>query len=335
MKKLVSLVAALAMVATFAMSAAAADWNFYGSARIETYYESVDQTGVSDSENFNLLLAGNSRIGANVKVSDELTGRFEYSSAPGLRLLYANWNFGAGSLLVGQDYTPVGMFFSNSMKDGNTGLIGYGTIYGGREPQLKLRFGDFQLAAIENPTAAVAGFTNENTLPRLEASYFIDFGPVRLRAQAGYTNTEVDNGAVSADLDGYIFGVGASYTGGPFYAHATAGMGENLSVAGISNGTNSMPTVNAATGAVLDAETTMYMLIAGFQVNEMFKIEIGYGKEETELGAAEQDTNSYYIVAPITLAPQVTIFPEVGVFDTEDVNNQETTYAGLTWKIDF
>jgi len=148
MRKLVSAIAALAMVATFAMSAAAADWNFYGSARIETFYQE------NGTDEFSMDQAGNSRIGATVKVSDELTGRFEYGSGDNasIRLLYGEWNFGGGTLTVGQDYTPISLTsgYSQQFKNANTGLIGYGMPYAGRVPQLKLTFGNFSIAAIHN-----------------------------------------------------------------------------------------------------------------------------------------------------------------------------------------
>ena len=97
MKKLVIIIATIAVLFS---SAHAADWNFYGSARVSTFYENVEVSG-SDTNNFDMGLQGNSRIGARIKVSDELSGRFEYGASDGnvnLRYLYGIWNFGAGSI---------------------------------------------------------------------------------------------------------------------------------------------------------------------------------------------------------------------------------------------
>lgn len=57
-------------------------------------------------------LHGNSRIGARVKVSDSVNGRFEYGALNGvnLRILWGEWNFGAGSL--GVVSTTAVLFFS-------------------------------------------------------------------------------------------------------------------------------------------------------------------------------------------------------------------------------
>ncbi len=87
MKRLVIVVATIAMLFS---AAHAADWNFYGSARVSTFYENAEISG-SDTNNFDMGLQGNSRIGARVQVSDELSGRFEYGASDGnvnLRHLY-------------------------------------------------------------------------------------------------------------------------------------------------------------------------------------------------------------------------------------------------------
>ncbi len=106
MKQMILGTAALAMILTAAMTAAASEWNFYGNARIGTFYEDTDNPGGTDTTSFNEYLHGNSRIGAKVRVSDQLRARFEYGTGVNVRQLWGEWNFGAGSLLVGQTYTP-------------------------------------------------------------------------------------------------------------------------------------------------------------------------------------------------------------------------------------
>jgi hypothetical protein len=120
-----------------------ADWAFYGSVRMWTAWEAVDedtppqlssigttgsffQNAVTRARAYTIggtphddadlawMLQGNSRVGANVKWGD-ITGAFEYGTAggwganssvgdPNLRLLYGRWNFGPGSFQIGQDY---------------------------------------------------------------------------------------------------------------------------------------------------------------------------------------------------------------------------------------
>jgi hypothetical protein len=154
MKKLIALVAALVMVSSFAY---AADWNFYGSSRVSTFWTTVDAntSGTADVDAYAQALQGNSRIGANVKVSDELTGRFEYGTGVNVRLLYGEWNFGGGKLLVGQTYSPLNLFYSNQVFGADTDLLPYGGVYSGREPMLQLTFGDFKVAVVAPGTSAI------------------------------------------------------------------------------------------------------------------------------------------------------------------------------------
>ncbi|MGD9825120.1 MAG: hypothetical protein AB7U36_12155, partial [Desulfobacter sp.] len=88
MKKTIVVLAALALMMG---SAYAAEWNFYGSARLATFWDDTDIiSGDDGNTQYSEYLQVNSRIGANVKVSDELTGRFEYGASGGnanIRLL--------------------------------------------------------------------------------------------------------------------------------------------------------------------------------------------------------------------------------------------------------
>ena len=76
MKKFTIILAAL-MLVCFAVPAMAVDWNFYGNARMATYYESRDfddgtnAAGTDDSDAQTIWdLQGNSRFGANIKAEN-------------------------------------------------------------------------------------------------------------------------------------------------------------------------------------------------------------------------------------------------------------------------
>jgi hypothetical protein len=251
MKKMFILVLALVMAfaAVPAFAQDKADWAFYGQVRMWTAWESVDKdtpnqlsnsgffpvastaaksisysvSGNQDDDEMAYLLQSNSRIGANVKWGN-IGGRFEYghTSTANLRLLYGTWNFGAGTLLLGQDYGPYFYLVSGLCGPGGAECngIGFGSIYSGRNPQIKLIFGGLQLAIVKpaqvssftlqpGAAAALAGTTlpttftanslilNNNqspttgttatgfqdvdfTLPKLEASYTFNLGPAQL-----------------------------------------------------------------------------------------------------------------------------------------------------------
>jgi hypothetical protein len=146
MKKLTILMA-LAAVVCFSLPAMAVDWNFYGSARMQTFYRSLNEKDVGDkSTDLEWDLNGGSRFGANVK-ADHIKGQVEMGlngtrSGEGdgvdsttsngsdgsvvTRRIYGTWNFGAGEFKVGKDYTPVSKFVSAQPFDSDAGLIGFG-----------------------------------------------------------------------------------------------------------------------------------------------------------------------------------------------------------------
>jgi hypothetical protein len=174
MKKFTIIFAAL-MLVCFAVPALAVDWNFYGNARMATFYESRDfgdgenAAGTDDKDTQTIWdLQGNSRIGANIK-AENLKAQFEFGvseSNVSSRRIYGVWNFGAGQLKVGKDYTPVSQFISGQVFDGDLGLLGIGTAYGSRRGQIELAFGKFRIALIESTTGLINGMVDDtSTLP--------------------------------------------------------------------------------------------------------------------------------------------------------------------------
>ncbi len=179
MKKFTILIAAIALVC-FSVPAMAADWNFYGSARMATYYVSDDRgdnndtpAGNDGTTDLQWDFQGNSRIGANVK-AENIKGQFELGlkgsgggdTDVGTRRLYGVWDFGAGKLKVGKDYTPVSQFISGQAFDGDLGLLGIGTMYGSRLGQIALSFGGFTVALITPQSGLVQAISKA---PKLAA----------------------------------------------------------------------------------------------------------------------------------------------------------------------
>jgi hypothetical protein len=182
MKKLILAIAALALIASPAL---AVDWNLYGSSRVQTWYQMRDYgdglnpAGTDDEDNELLWgtgngFANNSRFGARVK-AENISGRVEVQmkAAPGgdpgsyisteSRLLWGEWDFGGGKLLVGKDYTPVSQFVSGQAYDEDLGLLSIGAAYGNRPSQLKLTFGGLQIALVEPVTGLIANMDDAAT----------------------------------------------------------------------------------------------------------------------------------------------------------------------------
>jgi hypothetical protein len=401
MKKMMILV--LALVMTFAALPAfaqdKADWAFYGSVRMWTAWEMVDDNtpaqlsssgffpvattaaraytfgGVPEGDDeLGWLLQGNSRIGANVKWGN-VGGRFEYghggaANAPSLRLLYGTWNFGSGTLLVGQDYGPYFYLVSGLCGPGGQECngIGFGSIYSGRNPQLKLIFGGLQLALVSpatvasyqptavvpytpqtlilnsNQTTAGTGYTDlDRVFPKLEASYTFNLGPAQLFIGGIYnTYTEVYNVGgrmVENDVDGWALGAGTKMAFGPFYANATFQYGTNPNNSGSGPATlyPSVMLYNPATDVAADADYMAAQLILGFKLTDSMQFEGGVIWQNGQLSGAgldaEQTTWTYYIGLGWSPAKNVFIVPELGVVDYNKLESAagDLEYGKLTW----
>ena len=157
MKKLTILIAALALVC-FSVPAMAVDWNFYG--------DGLNAAGTDDEDqDLQWDLQGNSRIGATIK-AENVNARFEFGvteSDVTSRRIFGVWNFGAGKLKVGKDYTPITTFVSGQVFNGDDGLLDTGNIYGRRKAQIGFEFGRFQVALINPSSGFIRGLSTTAT----------------------------------------------------------------------------------------------------------------------------------------------------------------------------
>jgi hypothetical protein len=178
MKKLLGIFIVMALLGVSA-PAMAVEWNFYGSARVATFYNSndggdsawrnLDTEGNKDAE-LQWQLQGNSRFGAKVK-ADNVSGQIELGlkangnadADVGTRRVYGVWDFGPGKFKVGKDYTPFKQFISGQIFDSDLGLQGIGTTYGGRPAQASLSFGGFEIAFIDPNVGQLSGLGTNAT----------------------------------------------------------------------------------------------------------------------------------------------------------------------------
>jgi hypothetical protein len=153
MKKLFIIFAVLCLAAP----AMAADWNFYGSARMQTFWTNNDvgyEGAQADDTDVRWAPFGNARIGANVKFNDQIAGKFEVGDTFNKRQLFATYTFGNGmELLLGQTYTPTSQYFySFSGYGDDNNLLGIGQFYTGRKPMIQFKMGSFKLALVTPST---------------------------------------------------------------------------------------------------------------------------------------------------------------------------------------
>lgn len=350
MKKILMFALAGLLVVAFTVPAmAAAEWDFYGSARMSTFYTNQDEdysgTGFSNKD-LGWGLQGNSRIGAKVKAGD-ISGRFEYGTGINLRLLYGQWNFDGGSLLVGQTYTPVNAFYSNQVGGGDTDLLPYGGIYDGRHPMVQVKVGGFKFAAVNPGTDELNQNSVDTKIPKFEASYDFKAGPVALKFLGGYNQYDTKDTATNNTyaVSSYILGGGLSFNAGPFYANGNIYYGRNLGPFGMwQQSVYDDPVFDG--NEYQDAITIGYIGVLGFKVSDAFCLEAGYGHLQSKVDvfgiSLEDPAQSYYVQAVITIAKGFFIVPEVGVFDKKTVDigplefdEGKETYVGLKWQINF
>ncbi len=397
MKKLLLVVAVVAM---FAGSAIAADWNFYGSARVNTTYTKFDNSPFAtpaavaaggssavfgnsgdDTSNYEQKLYGNARIGANVKVSDELTGKFEFGALGGnanIRILWGEWNFGAGSLGIGQNYTPLLMPYSNQtysidgFNKGDHNMSTFGMLYGSRKAMIRLKFGNFQIAAVQ-PRARVAVTTidpgngilypmnpapaTEIKIPCIQAKYKYDFSNGHVALAGGWQTFDVVGAAKSEKVTSYVLAVGGRMDFGGIYLKGNLWGGQNVgnmvdilvsgalfSTLGNANASEfdgagwGYADYTTATETVTDNDAFAGLLVAGYKIREGLYLEAGYGYVKTELdkdGSTKDDAVTYYLQSTIFLAPGVFLTPEVGRADFKQEGQPDATYFGIKWQINF
>jgi len=337
MKKLIVAVAALALMAG---SAYAAEWNFYGSARVSTFWSETDVIdGPSGDWDYAEALNSTARIGANVKVSDELSARFEYGAAndnANIRLLYGEWDFGAGKLLIGKDYTPINVTYSSQVYSNDTTLGGYGDFDNCRHPQIKLTFDGFQIAFIDTDESydSMVTYDTQSLIPMIAVSYTANFDMGEVMIAGGFNTFEVND---DEDIHSYGIGIGTKLNFGALGMFATFVYGENLDGLGTGTGTGFEGLAVYDGTDVDDCESIGGTIGVYFTVNDMLTLEGGYGYIHDEMDEANVTSiaQSYYLQAAITLAPGVIVTPEIGMLDGREAGEDEEFYFGAKWQINF
>lgn len=373
------------MVLCFAAPAMAADWHFGGSVRTHLGYYDVDQEFIGgpgldgtigsdwdDDSGALLALGSNSNFTARAMVSEKFYGVIQLgfrdttrantnNDDDYLRLAYGVWNFGSGKLTVGKDYTP-GTYLGYSKMNADiadsadANMLVAGLPYIGRQAQVKLSFGDLDIALIEqHKDANNYGGDVDFVLPRIEAAYVFRTELVNIRPVLGYQSYDIEfDGASDETIDSYLVGIGASFDLKPAYLKATASYIQNSANYGQSNvGVIAFrEAVIDATGDVNDSDFMQATLVGGFKVNQMLNIEggIGYMNSEVDMGpgvTGEQTAMVYYLQGWMSLSKNMHIIPEIGVLDRDElevkidgVGTNKTdmgklTYFDLNFRVEF
>ena len=382
MKKLIVILAAIAMVGAFTATAMA-DVDLYGSARFRTYYADVDNgvAGAESDTDLEWRMGHLTRFGANFK-SDKITGKFEMDARSGgagatgnieadsgasrlgnmrLRQLWGQYDFGAGKLMIGQNYplydAPVSgiNYYSGGLQP--FGGIGYNVA---RTSQIRLTFGDFRRCVLD-PGYLTDGSCRVHTIPysevnttfpKVEVRYDMKLDAFALNFIGGWQTYEIEDynqaantgSKATEDVTSYVLGVRGQANFGPAYA----GLGLTYRVNGNNYGAW---TVSAHESPIFQGndlkDATAWGLVAalGWKVNDMFTLEGSYAMLNSEVDTAldnEDDSQVWGVIAKITMAPGVYIIPELIFQDNKDVKTDgvateqgDATIIGVFWRIDF
>jgi len=362
MKKSLVLLAAAALVVAFTVPAMAADWNFYGSSRMWTGWldQSKEKSGLGvDDGDLYWNQQSNTRFGGKVKTG-AVGGQVEfgYTSTANTRLLFGYWDFGGGTLLVGQDYTPIDTFWSAQCgpTGGDDCGISYGAPYSGRLDQLKLKMAGLEIALIEvnapSSPATVTGASDvDKTLPRFEAAYNGAFGPVTIKPYLAYQTYKevVISGTTETEFDiaSYLLGMFAKVNFGPVEIAGNIYTGTNPGNYGQTQDIG-FKSAQFFSNDVQDVDTLGGILVVKFKMSDMVSFEAGYGymknTGDVSVGVERTETTTdMYVQATISPVKGVYIVPEIGKIDygdrevtgSADTKLGDKTYYGAKWQINF
>lgn len=354
MKRLFVVFAAVALVGAFAVSAMAAEWNFFGSARMATFFQDKDETSpavgwaglaAGDDDGSVWDLQGNARIGANVKAGD-IGGGFEYGTGVNVRKLFGTYNFGGGEILVGQTYSPTcDRFYSNQVWGADEDLLSTGQFYAGRNPMIRLSMSGFDIALVKpnnGGALGIAGGDVDVTFPKVEAKFRFKSEGFFAEIWGGFQTYEIETKAKTYDVTSYVAGIGGGIDAGGAYLKVNGYLGKNLGQYGASHFGVDDATFSTTKNDIVDNDTFGGLAVLGMKIDNNFTVEAGYGYVQHEPdvdNSKKDDTMSYYLNATITIAPGFFVVPEVGIIDygnnSADADEGKMTYYGAKWQINF
>ncbi len=352
MRKLLVLLAAVAFVFAFT-TPAAADVKFGGYVAFDTYMHDVDNPApAKDSSDLDWTYDNVcSRLNVTFK-EGPVGGYIEVRpNAEGwLRHWWGTWNFGGGTLGIGQFWTPEftgtsSMLYQCGAMDA---LSGGGAA---RQAMIQLQFGGLKIAAASPQTGVPAGIVAagyndvETSIPKLMASYQLNMGSVGLKLYGGMNSIDARNSTTdqSQGHDSMLYGVKATIGVGPLTVAVNAWGGQNL---GEYRGTG-VHFASNWTGAKIEEESSLvYGFDLSYKVSDTVGVTAGYFTGTSELdraGTWEWETSQMHVNATFTLAKGVSISPEYAVLDYGDKSVTATTTAaqqkdtrmGIYWKIAF
>lgn len=361
MRKLLVLLVASAVIFTMALPVMAQSTvNLYGSARMETFIQSFDKEqttlGYDDDDLVWRLDQSSSRFGARFKAGD-LAGNVEIrpNSNSVMRHWYGTWNFGSGTLLLGQTWSVSFMPICDECMIGGGGFMsGYGDLGGVvRQGQIRVSFpmkavnGTLDIAALEPTSNTTLSGTSDTdtTIPRLEAGLSFARGPISGKVVLGYGSFDAVNATdQSKSVDSYFLTANVTGGFGPFWLSLAGGFGQNMKDYGYGG---SVFNANLLNNSVNDVDQTRFAGEIGFNVSDTFALFANYAmlseSRDNTAGDDEDEKSMMAFGAKITVAKGFTMTPEIVITDEAErttngvkgLDRGGQTYYGIYWQIDF
>ena len=337
------------------LHAQAVDWEFYGIAKVKTIYEfnkaadgKTFADGEDDDTDFDMGLQANSRVGAKVKVSEELSGVAELGisdSAVTTRHLYGTWKFDEGALTIGQTRTPIGRQDSLRVWGDDAGLTAFGEPYLGRRPLIQLESHGLKVALVKpHSITNIYANTNatsevDNLMPRVEASYQHKIGIASIDAFGGFHTYEISSTVENFDVHSGMAGAGFWLKPDPAYVRAIGYYARNARQFGqyLTPQPNSFGSAKIVDDEVVNNDLFAGAIFGGYKFNDKFSAEIGYGYTQSEDDAEDAETTKwqcYYAQVDYKIAKGISVTPEFGIMEDMDTN-KSTTYVGARWQASF
>ncbi|MGI6385705.1 MAG: hypothetical protein ACOX2W_00965 [Desulfomonilia bacterium] len=341
------------------------NWSFYGKAQLSTFYTDESSRDASGNDTSDKSLRWdsqcNARVGANwkhenlsanVELGLDNDSREQGGTGVRTRTIFGTYDFGAGSITIGQDWTPLNsIVYSNQVVLDDLDLIGYGTIWEEWSPQIKFRTRGFEIALIEEDGSADISGADEYDvdvlMPKIEAAYHFVGDNYFADVFGGFFSYKIEDVTVgnvnygNETVNCWALGVGGGINIDPAYIKASVYMARNEINLGLIHADASGAKINA-TGDLVNEDSLGALLVAGAKIDK-YTVEAGVGyvtAEYDESGSEKNDAISAYINATIPIYGSFFIVPEVGMFDYLDGSDGEdehrdSVYFGAKWQIDF
>jgi hypothetical protein len=392
MKKLMILLAVITMLGAFTATTLA-EFDLYGSARFRSYYADNDSNpipGVDSDKDLEWRIGHLSRFGANFK-SGKITGKFELDARAGqagstgniewdsgssrlgnlrLRHLWGQWDFGAGKLMIGQNFplydapiSGINYYSGGLQKFGGIGLVD------ARTSQIRLTFDNLRLAflppdtfnAVTGLESTIRPYEEINTkFPRIEIRYDTRLDNYALSFIGGYQSVEIEDRLneaspspfsgtgpgtkASEDIRSWVLGFRGRANFGPAYAGLALTYRKNGKNYGVWTESTKEQAVFQGND-LKDATAWGVDAALGYKINDMLTVEASYAAFDSKLDTSldnEDDAMVWCLLTRITMVPGVYIIPEIIYQDNKDVTNNgvstdqgDVTVFGVYWRIDF